>query len=70
MNNSFKMVFDLCMQKLQQYVELSNSTPENVPQDTGLSVSLIRSCLKSLKTFMSWIPLGYIFETPLITAIL
>ena len=64
------MVFDLCMQKLQQYVELNNATSGSEPQDSGLSTSLIRSCLRSLKTFMSWIPLGYIFETPLITAIL
>jgi hypothetical protein len=36
----------------------------------GVKQSLVRSCLKTFQTFMTWIPFAYIFDTELIPLIL
>ncbi|XP_063683019.1 exportin-1-like [Bolinopsis microptera] len=51
MCNEFSEVFSLCT------LVLDNST----------SVPLVQACLNTLLGFLNWIPLGYIFETKLIT---
>lgn len=53
-NDEFRQIFELCILVLNQ-----SSRP-----------SLIRVTLKTLLRFLSWIPLGYIFETPLINQLL
>ena len=60
MTNEFGAIFELCMWVLNQ----SLLNPQQLKQ------SLVRSCLKTLQAFFSWIPFGYIFETPLIELIL
>eukprot|EP00051_Salpingoeca_urceolata_P013954 m.176775 g.176775 ORF g.176775 m.176775 type:complete len:1074 (+) comp17952_c4_seq1:181-3402(+) len=50
MCSEFAAVFELC-----QFVMQRSTTP-----------SLITACLKTLLNFLSWIPIGYIFQTDLI----
>ena len=50
MSNEFAAVFQLCQEVLA----------------TANQVSLIKSTLETLLRFLSWIPLGYIFETTII----
>ncbi len=49
--SEFQLVHELC-----QYVLSISQRPE-----------LIRATLSTLHAFLSWIPLGYIFESPLVT---
>jgi exportin-1 len=51
LNSEFQLVHELC-----QYVLSISQRPE-----------LIRATLSTLHAFLSWIPLGYIFESPLVT---
>jgi exportin-1 len=60
MVNDFGAIFELCTWVLDQAI----SNPNVIKQ------SLIRQCLKTLQAFLSWIPLGYIFETNLVELIL
>ena len=54
LNSEFSMIFDLCV-----YV-LENAT----------SLSLISATLSTLHKFLNWIPLGYIFETSIVSVLL
>lgn len=51
MTNEFMQIYELCLYVLQQ----------SVSNPGALKTSLIRECLKTLQSFLSWIPLGYIF---------
>lgn len=62
MNASFKNIFDLCLSKMEAHTQLDEPPSE--------SITMMRSCLRCIKAFMSWIPLGYIFETPLLPGLL
>lgn len=52
----FKTVYLLCKNVLDQ----------SLVQGQEISGTLQRGCLKTLQAFMSWIPMGYIFETDLL----
>ena len=39
-------------------------------QENSQSVSLVRATLETLLKFLNWIPLGYIFETKLISSLI
>ncbi|CAK9231678.1 unnamed protein product [Sphagnum troendelagicum] len=54
LNSEFQLVHELC-----QYVLSISQRPE-----------LIRATLSTLHAFLSWIPLGYIFESPLLETLL
>ena len=54
LNHEFSQIFQLC-----EYI-LSVSTKE----------SLLLATLQTLQRFLTWIPLGYIFETPLISVLI
>ncbi len=42
---------------------------DSVLQDNSQNAALVGSTLETLLKFLNWIPLGYIFETPLITTL-
>ena len=52
--NEFQLIHELCL-----YVLSASQRTE-----------LIRATLSTLHAFLSWIPLGYIFESPLVCALL
>lgn len=52
-NSEFQLIHELCL-----YVLSASQRTE-----------LIRATLATLHAFLSWIPLGYIFESPLVTPI-
>ncbi|CAM6105957.1 unnamed protein product [Calypogeia fissa] len=54
LNSEFQLIHELC-----QYVLSASQRPE-----------LIRATLATLHAFLSWIPLGYIFESPLLETLL
>lgn len=54
-NDDFSRVFELCQYVFTSSADLQSSRP-----------SLLVATLKTLEKFLSWIPLGYIFETQLI----
>uniref|UniRef100_A0A7S1TC72 Exportin-1 n=1 Tax=Compsopogon caeruleus TaxID=31354 RepID=A0A7S1TC72_9RHOD len=54
-NDEFSLVFQLCQYVFGLAPELRDSNP-----------SLLVATLRTLERFLSWIPLGYIFETQLI----
>lgn len=54
MTKEFGSIFDLC----DFVIDMHISNPQNIKP------SLIKVTLKTLAAFMSWIPLGFIFETP------
>jgi exportin-1 len=56
MTKEFGSIFDLCDFVIDMFV----TNPQSIKP------SLIKVTLKTLGAFMSWIPLGYIFETALI----
>jgi exportin-1 len=60
LTNEFAAIFELCQFVINQSIE----NPASIKQ------TLIRQCLKTLQTFLSWIPLGYIFQTDLVENIL
>lgn len=60
MTSDFGAIFELCNWVLEQ----AAGNPGVVKP------SLVRSCLKTLQSFLSWMPYGYIFDTPLIETIL
>lgn len=39
-------------------------------QDNSQNVTLVGACLETLLRFLNWIPLGYIFETKLISTLI
>lgn len=51
-------MYDLC------YWVLGQAVTGNISQDA--QASLVKSCLKTLQTYLSWIPLNFIFRTDLI----
>lgn len=57
-NEDFSRVFQLCQYVFELAPDLQTSRP-----------GLLVATLKTLEKFLSWIPLGYIFETPLIEAL-
>ncbi|GKV06991.1 hypothetical protein SLEP1_g18801 [Rubroshorea leprosula] len=54
LNSEFQLIHELCL-----YVLSASQRPE-----------LIRATLSTLHAFLSWIPLGYIFESPLLETLL
>ncbi|GLT95335.1 hypothetical protein SLE2022_130230 [Rubroshorea leprosula] len=54
LNSEFQLIHELCM-----YVLSASQRPE-----------LIRATLSTLHAFLSWIPLGFIFESPLLETLL
>lgn len=54
LNNEFQRVHELCL-----YVLGASQRPE-----------LLRATLATLHTFLSWIPVGYIFDSPLLDNLL
>ncbi|XP_010549821.1 PREDICTED: protein EXPORTIN 1A [Tarenaya hassleriana] len=54
LNSEFQLIHELCL-----YVLSASQRPE-----------LIRATLSSLHAYLSWIPLGYIFESPLLETLL
>lgn len=52
----FKTVYTLCKNVLDQCAN----------PGANISGTLQRGCLKTLQAFMSWVPMGYIFETDLL----
>ncbi|XP_062102946.1 protein EXPORTIN 1A-like [Humulus lupulus] len=54
LNSEFQLIHELCL-----YVLSASQRTE-----------LIRATLSTLHAFLSWIPLGYIFESPLVCALL
>jgi exportin-1 len=60
MVQDFSTIFELCKWVLDQ----ACANPQ------GIKISLIRACLKTFQAFLSWIPYGYIFDTPLIPMII
>ena len=39
-------------------------------QENSQSIALVKSTLETLLKFLNWIPLGYIFETKLISSLI
>lgn len=60
MNSDFNQIFELCYWVLDQ----AAANPQMIKP------SLVRACLRTFQTFLSWIPLPYIFDTELIPLIL
>ncbi len=60
MTQQFESIFNLCNYVLGIYIE----NPDKVKK------ALIKSCLKTFASFLSWIPYGYIFETNIIELLL
>eukprot|EP00177_Eucheuma_denticulatum_P002108 GFKZ01003766.1.p1 GENE.GFKZ01003766.1~~GFKZ01003766.1.p1 ORF type:complete len:1112 (-),score=191.15 GFKZ01003766.1:1133-4468(-) len=58
-NDDFSRVFQLCQYVFSSSADLQSSRP-----------ALLVATLKTLEKFLSWIPLGYIFETQLIETLL
>ncbi|GJQ08532.1 hypothetical protein GpartN1_g323.t1 [Galdieria partita] len=58
-NSEFLSVYQLCQLVFDQAGELERSRP-----------SLISTALKTFERFLSWIPLGYVFETQVIESLL
>ncbi|XP_062112296.1 protein EXPORTIN 1B-like isoform X2 [Humulus lupulus] len=54
LNSEFQLIHELCL-----YVLSASQRTE-----------LIRATLSTLHAFLSWIPLGYIFESPVVCALL
>ena len=57
MNSEFSAIFDLC----NFVIDLYTTNPASIKS------SLIKMTLRTFGAFMSWIPLGYIFETSITT---
>eukprot|EP00357_Protocruzia_adherens_P031388 CAMPEP_0115046264 /NCGR_PEP_ID=MMETSP0216-20121206/48648_1 /TAXON_ID=223996 /ORGANISM="Protocruzia adherens, Strain Boccale" /LENGTH=1097 /DNA_ID=CAMNT_0002429317 /DNA_START=4965 /DNA_END=8258 /DNA_ORIENTATION=- len=60
MTEQFSEIYSLCKFILQTHVESKGS----------VKTSLVRNTLRTLGCFMTWIPLGYIFETDLIESLI
>lgn len=60
MTQQFSSIFELCSFVLQTFIENPNSVKK----------ALIKSCLRTFSSFLSWVPYGYIFETNLIELLL
>ncbi len=56
MNAEFGAIFDLCEFVIDMFIA----------NPTSIKPSLVKMTLKTFSAFMSWIPLGYIFETTII----
>ena len=57
-HENFSQVFNLCLQIFKSFA--AN------PSSTKVSIPLVQTTLHTFESFLSWIPLGYIFETPLL----
>jgi exportin-1 len=60
MTDQFASIYDLCVFVLNMFVE----NPANIKK------ALVKSCLKTFASFLSWIPFGYIFETDIMEKLL
>ena len=60
MLTEFSSIFELCQFVINEAIR----NPESIKQ------TLIRQCLKTLQAFLSWIPLGYVFQTELVEQVL
>ena len=58
------------MQMLEQMLQLITLSPPFPPQDNSQSIHLVGTTLETLLKFLNWIPLGYIFETKLISSLI
>ncbi len=56
MTKEFGAIFDLCMFVFDMYQASAAS----------LNPSLVKATLRTLSVFLSWAPLGFVFETPLL----
>ncbi|CAD7955742.1 unnamed protein product [Amoebophrya sp. A120] len=57
LSQQFTQVFELCMFVFEVFVQQAPGT---------IKPSLVKTTLQTLSKFLSWIPLGYVFETDLI----
>lgn len=60
MTGQFSSIYELCVFVLTQFKE----NPDSVKK------ALVKSCLRTFSSFLSWVPFGYIFETDLIENLL
>lgn len=60
MTEEFASIYELCVFVLNTFIENSSSVKKG----------LVKSCLKTFASFLSWIPFGYIFETDIIEKLL
>ena len=51
-------------------IENNCSSSSSSLQDNSQSIPLVRATLETLLKFLNWIPLGYIFETKLISSLI
>ncbi|KAG7260759.1 LOW QUALITY PROTEIN: hypothetical protein CRUP_000198 [Coryphaenoides rupestris] len=67
MCNEFSQIFQLC-----QFVMVSRSSSQHLhfdPNENSQNAPLVHATLETLLRFLNWIPLGYIFETKLISTL-
>ena len=60
MTEEFASIYELCVFVLNTYIENSGAVKR----------ALVKSCLKTFASFLSWIPFGYIFETDILDKLL
>ncbi len=60
MTTDFSQIFELCYWVLEQ----AAGNPQMIKP------TLVRACLRTFQTFLTWIPFAYIFDTQLIPLIL
>lgn len=60
MTDEFASIYELCVFVLNTYIENSKDVKK----------ALVKSCLKTFASFLSWIPYGYIFETDIMDKLL
>lgn len=60
MTEEFASIYELCVFVLNTFIENPNAVKK----------ALVKSCLKTFASFLSWIPFGYIFETDIMEKLL
>jgi hypothetical protein len=55
------MIYQLC-----EFVITQALSAKDNPGQQQIAVSLVKACLRTLQSFLSWIPLNYIFDTQII----
>lgn len=60
MTEEFASIYELCVFVLNTFIENPNAVKK----------ALVKSCLKTFASFLSWIPFGYIFETDILEKLL
>ena len=60
MTDEFASIYELWVFVINMYIENSKD----------VSKTLVKSCLKTFASFLSWIPFGYIFETDIVEKLL